>query len=105
MGDILLTLSIPVLVFASGIYAAGESWWRRRHPAPPSPYTHQAARLAERATLVDAERIVDSAYGCVGALYDGPSAPGARIPATGVTPGQAASPGHGRSAPAPARRG
>ncbi|MFF3174492.1 hypothetical protein ACFVQ0_17945 [Streptomyces sp. NPDC057900] len=105
MGDILLTLSIPVLVFASGVYAAAESWWRRRHPAPPSPYTHQAARLAERAMLVDAERIVDSAYGCVGALYDGPSAPGAPVSATGVTPGQAASPGHGRSAPAPARRG
>lgn len=76
MGDILLALSIPVLVFAGGIYAAGESWWRRRHPAPPSPYTHQAARLAERAMLVDAERIVDGAYEAVGTLYDGPSAPG-----------------------------
>ncbi len=105
MGDILPALSIPALVFASGIYAAGESWWRRRHPAPPSPYTHQAARLAERATLVDAERIVDGAYENVGALYDGPSAPGTHIPATGVTPGQAASRGPDRSAPAPARRG
>ncbi|MFG2598883.1 hypothetical protein [Streptomyces sp. NPDC048462] len=105
MGDTLLALSIPVLVFAAGIYAAGESWWRRRHPAPPSPYTHQAARLAERAMLVDAERIVDSAYESVGALYDGPSAPGARIPATGVIPGPAASAGPDRSVPAPARRG
>ncbi|MFJ8396831.1 hypothetical protein [Streptomyces sp. NPDC094144] len=105
MGDILPVLSIPVLVFASGIYAAGASWWRRRHPAPPSPYTHQAARLTERAMLVDAERIVDGAYANVGALYEMPNAPGAHVSATGVTPGPAASPGRGRSAPAPARRG
>ncbi|MBO0917032.1 hypothetical protein [Streptomyces laculatispora] len=105
MGDTPLALSIPVLVFAGGIYAAGESWWRRRHPAPPSPYTHQAARLAERAMLVDAERIVDEAYEAVGALYDGPGAPGARFPATGVTPGAAASQGRDRSVPAPVRRG
>lgn len=104
MGDTLLALSIPVLVFAGGIYAACESWWRRRHPAPPSPYTHQAARLAERAMLVDAERIVDGAYETLGTLYDGPTAPG-RIPATGLRPGAAASQDPGRSAPAPAQRG
>ncbi|THA70775.1 hypothetical protein E6P78_09470 [Streptomyces sp. A0958] len=75
MGDILLALSVPALVFASGLYAAAETWWRRRHPAPPSPYTHQAARLAERAMLVDAERIVDEAYGTLGGLYDGQSGP------------------------------
>ncbi|MGW1224400.1 hypothetical protein [Streptomyces sp. NPDC001478] len=74
MGDILLALSIPVLVFASGLYALAETWWRRRHPAPPSPYTHQAARLAEQAMLRDAERIVDAAYGTVEGLYDGPGA-------------------------------
>ncbi|MFF3954742.1 hypothetical protein ACFYY1_16200 [Streptomyces sp. NPDC001890] len=38
MGDTLLALSIPVLLFACGIYAARESCWRRRRPAPPSPY-------------------------------------------------------------------
>lgn len=74
MGDILLALSIPVLVFASGLYALAETWWRRRHPAPPSPYTHQAARLAEQAMLRDAERIVDDAYGTFEELYDGPGA-------------------------------
>lgn len=105
MGDTLLALSIPVLVFGAGIYAAGESWWRRRHPAPPSPYTHQAARLAERAILVDAERIVDSAYVALGALYDGQSTPGARIPATDVPHGSAPGPDRDRPAPAPARRG
>ncbi|MEU8506207.1 hypothetical protein AB0C40_16110 [Streptomyces brevispora] len=96
MGDTLLALSIPVLVFSGGIYAACESWWRRRHPAPPSPYTHQAARLAERAMLVDAERIVDGAYESLGALYDGPSVPGARVPATDATPGAAAGPDRDR---------
>lgn len=105
MGDALPALSIPVLVFASGIYAACETWWRRRHPAPPSPYTHQAARLAERAMLVEAERIVDGAYETLGTLYDGQTATEAPFPATGVTPGAAASPGHDRSAPAPAQRG
>lgn len=103
MGETLLALSIPVLVFASGIYAAGETWWRRRHPAPPSPYTHQAARLAERAMLVDAERIVDGAYETLGTLYGSPPDP--RVPATDVSSGAAASQDHDRSAPAPAQRG
>ncbi|MFC9246019.1 hypothetical protein ACFT7S_19015 [Streptomyces sp. NPDC057136] len=104
MDDVLLALSIPVLVFASGIYAACDSWWRRSHPAPPSPYTHQAARLAERAMLTRAEDIVDGVYEVLGPLYD---TPGVRIPApvaTAVTPGANASQGHDRSQPAPARR-
>ncbi|WP_406095779.1 hypothetical protein [Streptomyces sp. NBC_01013] len=106
MGDTLPALSIPVLVLASGIYTAGASWWRRRHPAPPSPYTHQAARLAERAMLVDAERIVEGAYGTLGTLYAGPTAPHTHVPADGgVSPGAAASQDHDRSAPAPAQRG
>ncbi|MEU1350647.1 hypothetical protein [Streptomyces sp. NPDC005795] len=103
MGDALSALSIPVLVFASGLYAAGETWWRRRQPAPPSPYTHQAARLAERAMLVDAERIVDDAYETLGTLYGSPT--DTCVPATDVSPGAAASQDHDRSAPAPARRG
>ncbi|MEE1807590.1 hypothetical protein [Streptomyces sp. BE133] len=105
MDDTALALSIPVLVFAGGIYAACESWWRRRHPAPPSPYTHQAARLAERAMLVDAEDIVDGAYTRLGGLYDSPGSPDTHPPAPGVTRREAASPDPGRSAPAPARRG
>ncbi|MEV5603122.1 hypothetical protein AB0L33_16945 [Streptomyces sp. NPDC052299] len=47
MGDTLLTLSIPALLLASGLYTVASTWWRRRHPAPPSPYTQQAAGLAE----------------------------------------------------------
>ncbi|PVC94002.1 hypothetical protein [Streptomyces sp. CS014] len=80
MGDVLLALSIPVLVFGGGIYAACDCWWRRRHPAPPSPYTHRAARLAEQDMLLLAEEIVDDAYAALGPLYDAPAAPPAPGP-------------------------
>ncbi|QNE76723.1 hypothetical protein F0344_20720 [Streptomyces finlayi] len=103
MDDTLLALSIPVLVFASGIYGACDTWWRRRHPAPPSPYTHQAARLAERAMLTRAEGIVDGAYEALAPLYDPPGVHSPRATAD-VTPGADASRDHGRSAPAAARR-
>ncbi|WP_405898387.1 hypothetical protein OG242_13370 [Streptomyces sp. NBC_00727] len=78
MGDILLTLSVPALLLSSGLYAVLSARWRRIHPAPPSPYTRQAARLAGRAALTDAGRIVDEAYGTLGGLYDG------RHPGTGA---------------------
>ncbi|WP_326766193.1 hypothetical protein OG978_17860 [Streptomyces sp. NBC_01591] len=80
MGDILLALSIPVLVFAGGIHAACESWWRRRRPAPPAPCPHRAARLAEHAMPVDAEGVVDGAYTRLDGLYDIPGAPDTRAP-------------------------
>ncbi|MGW9250076.1 MULTISPECIES: hypothetical protein [unclassified Streptomyces] len=90
MGDVLLALSIPVLVFGGGIYAACDCWWRRRHPAPPSPYTHRAARLAEQEMLLLAEEIVDDAYATLGPLYDAPAeasptAPGPGGPPTGLS--------------------
>ncbi|WP_415960729.1 hypothetical protein [Streptomyces sp. 021-4] len=71
MGEVLLVLSIPVLVLISGLYTACACWWRRRHPAPPSPYTRQAARLAEQATLVRAEEIVDDAHTALSPRPDG----------------------------------
>ncbi|MFB7296153.1 hypothetical protein [Streptomyces rubiginosohelvolus] len=80
MGDVLLALSIPVLVFGGGIYAACDCWWRRRHPAPPSPYTHRAARLAEQDMLLLAQEIVDDAYAALGPLYDAPAATSAPGP-------------------------
>ncbi|WP_097874302.1 hypothetical protein [Streptomyces sp. ms184] len=80
MGDVLLALSIPVLVFGGGIYAACDCWWRRRHPAPPSPYTHRAARLAEQDMLMLAQEIVDDAYAALGPLYDAPAASSAPGP-------------------------
>ncbi|MEE1727757.1 hypothetical protein ACIPM5_28365 [Streptomyces microflavus] len=105
MGDVLLALSIPVLVFASGIYAACDCWWRRRHPAPPSPYTHPAARLAEQDMLLLAEEIVDDAYAALGPLYDRPAAraPAADRP-TALSPRPDATPDRVPSRPAPARK-
>lgn len=109
VGDTLLALSIPVLVFAVGIYAACESWWRRR-PAPPSPYPHRAARLAERAMLVDAEGVVDGACTRLDGLHDTPRAPEGgspdlRPPAAGVRRRPAANRDPGRSERAPRRTG
>ncbi|GAA2975654.1 hypothetical protein Sfulv_25990 [Streptomyces fulvorobeus] len=80
MRDVLATLAVPVLVLVSGVYAVCAGWWRRRHPAPPSPYTRQALRLAERATLDRAEDIVDGAYGSLAPLY-GAAQPHPRRPA------------------------
>jgi len=105
VGDVLLALSIPVLVLSSGIYAACDCWWRRRHPAPPSPYTHRAARLAEQDMLLLAEEIVDDAYAAVGPLYDRPAAraPAADRP-TAISPRPDATPDRAPSRPAPARK-
>ncbi|MDQ0697923.1 MULTISPECIES: hypothetical protein [unclassified Streptomyces] len=116
MGDVLLALSIPVLVFGGGIYAACDCWWRRRHPAPPSPYTHRAARLAEQEMLLLAEEIVDDAHAALGPLYEAPAAPRPGGPPAGLKleASQAsrssrssrsdATPGRGPSRPAAARR-
>ncbi|MER5893113.1 hypothetical protein [Streptomyces sp. NPDC001876] len=86
MGDILLALSIPALTFAGGIHAACECWWRRRYPTPPSPYTRDAARLAELELLTRAEDIVDRSYASLGHLYVSP--PGMRPPAGTVASGR-----------------
>ncbi|RPK81919.1 hypothetical protein [Streptomyces sp. ADI98-10] len=107
MGDVLLALSIPVLVFGGGVYAACDCWWRRRHPAPPSPYTHRAARLAEQDMLLLAEGIVDDAYAALGSLYGAPAAPGPAGPPAGLSsrpPRADATPDHAPSRPAAARR-
>ncbi|MFF1836132.1 hypothetical protein ACFVXE_18265 [Streptomyces sp. NPDC058231] len=118
MGETLLALSVPALVLTGVIHAGCGRWRRRRSPAPPSPYTHQAARLAGCGTVLAAEEIVDGAYAALGRFY---GIPGAPDPATedavtaataattggaaGVTRGAAASPGHGQSSPASVRRG
>ncbi|MFE6771434.1 hypothetical protein ACFVFD_20930 [Streptomyces fimicarius] len=108
MGDVLLALSIPVLVFGGGIYAACDCWWRRRHPAPPSPYTHRAARLAEQDMLVLAADIVDDAYAALGPLYDAPATtPCPAGPPAGLNSRPSrpdASPDRAPSPPAAARR-
>ncbi|WP_031126076.1 hypothetical protein [Streptomyces sp. NRRL S-623] len=93
MGDVLLALSIPVLVFASGIYAACDCW------------THRAARLAEQDMLLLAGEIVDDAYAALGPLYDRPAAraPAADRP-TALSPRPDATPDRVPSRPAPARK-
>ncbi|MFD5199346.1 hypothetical protein ACFWM7_04090 [Streptomyces sp. NPDC058375] len=103
MGDVLLALSIPVLVFGGGIYAACDCWWRRRHPAPPSPYTHRAARLAEQDMLLLAEEIVDDAYAALGPLYDAPAAPDPAEPPTAPAAISSRSPRSSRPASTPGR--
>ncbi|MFD7612019.1 hypothetical protein [Streptomyces sp. NPDC059828] len=96
MSDLLLVLCIPLTVCASGIYAVCDSWWRRRHPAPPSPYTHAAARLAEREMLVDAEEIVTDAYTRLAPLYAGSQAEAAssRAASEDVVSGRGSTAGH-----------
>ncbi|WP_299537917.1 hypothetical protein [uncultured Streptomyces sp.] len=75
MGDALLTLSVPALLCASGLYAAFACRWSRRRPAPPSPYTRRALLLAERDALARAEGIVEDAHATLGPLYDLPGRP------------------------------
>ncbi|MEK8143771.1 hypothetical protein NKH18_22520 [Streptomyces sp. M10(2022)] len=106
MGNTLLTLAIPVPVLVSGLCTACSCWWQRRHPAPPSPYTQQAARLAAREALAGAEGTVTQVYAALGRFYD---TPGTQDPARSattvpVTSGPGSSPDPGRSQPAPVRK-
>ncbi|RFC75819.1 hypothetical protein [Streptomyces sp. AcE210] len=61
MRDIVLALAVPLLICASGIYAACDTWWRRRHPAP-DPHSHAGRHLAAERTVADAEAIVADRY-------------------------------------------
>ncbi|MGW7051958.1 hypothetical protein [Streptomyces sp. NPDC054887] len=87
MGDILTALAIPALLCASGLYAAGSCWWRRRHPAPP-PYSQSAARLAELDLLAVAEGIIRESWAELDELYRAApasdSAPGSPRPRHGT---------------------
>ncbi|MFD6420968.1 hypothetical protein, partial [Streptomyces sp. NPDC060198] len=65
----------PARVRAGGASAGGAWGGRRPHPAPPSPYTRQALRLAEERTLVTAEEILADAYAAFGPLYTAPGSP------------------------------
>ncbi|MFF7364935.1 hypothetical protein [Streptomyces sp. NPDC008125] len=96
MGAVLPILSVPAVALASGAYAVAASWWRRRHPAPPSPYTRQALRLAEERMLVTAEEILADAYAAFGPLYT-PYVPGADT--HGADPGARTSARSSGSAP------
>lgn len=104
MGDALLALSVPLLILASGVHAACDRRRRRRHPAPPSPYTRQAHRLAAQDALLRAGAVIDGAYTCLGGFYESPAAPRPAPAAPRVSGGAEPNRGHGPSRPAPARR-
>ncbi|WP_432074839.1 hypothetical protein [Streptomyces wuyuanensis] len=126
MGDVLLSLCIPLTLCASGLYAVCDSWWRRRrrgvvprhlYPGVCSyvyayehPRAHAGARLAEREMLAAAEEIVDEAYARLAWLYDGAGAGANGDTATDASAGTGAgrvssdsTADHGPSRPAPAR--
>ncbi|MDQ0795773.1 hypothetical protein [Streptomyces sp. B1I3] len=102
MDDLLLILTVPAVVIASGVYSYRRC--RRHRDRPPSPYTRQAARLAARDAVILAEAAVGSAYATLGGLYDDPPAPhpAARTPT--VRGGTHATEDRGPSLPVPARR-
>ncbi|WP_336322065.1 hypothetical protein [Streptomyces lavendofoliae] len=71
--DLLLALTVPVLVCASGLYALADAWWRRRHPAlRPVPYLPGRGPVVGNEQVAAAEAIVADAYARYGALYDTP---------------------------------
>jgi hypothetical protein len=81
--DWLLALTIPILMCASGLYAAAESWWRRRHPAGPVPYLPGRTPWPYTSEQVAAaEAVVAEAYARYGDLYDTPL-PDGRVTAGG----------------------
>ncbi|MCK8678116.1 MULTISPECIES: hypothetical protein [Streptomyces] len=66
MGDILLALSIPLIVCASGLYALAETWWLRRHqPAGADDGRHRTPVVVR-----EAEAVVAEAYERLGTLYE-----------------------------------
>jgi hypothetical protein len=72
--DLLLALSVPALVVASGLYALAESQWRRRRPAPgPVPYLPGRGPAAGHEQVAAAEAIVADAFARYGDLYDLPA--------------------------------
>ncbi|MFE6759374.1 hypothetical protein ACFVDQ_38250 [Streptomyces sp. NPDC057684] len=60
MRDIVLALAVPLLICASGVYAACDVWWRRLHT--PDPRSHAGRRVAAERAVADAEAIVADRY-------------------------------------------
>lgn len=102
MDDLLLTLTVPAVVLASGVYAVCDC--RRMRRNPPPPYSRRAARTAAREVLSSAEAVVGSAYDALGGLYTDPAAPYPAQDTPVVTGRRAAGRDRGPSRPAPARK-
>ncbi|MFB6679345.1 hypothetical protein ACFCWG_44550 [Streptomyces sp. NPDC056390] len=60
MRDIVLALAVPLLICASGVYAACDVWWRRLRA--PDPRSHAGRRVAAERAVADAEAIVADRY-------------------------------------------
>ncbi|MFF5899293.1 hypothetical protein ACFY8O_25690 [Streptomyces argenteolus] len=101
MEDLLLTLAVPAVVLAGGVYAVCDC--RRQRRRPPSPYTRRAAELAARDAVDRAVTVVEDAYTALGGLYADPATPYPAGPAA-VSGGAGSSPDHDPSRPAPVRR-
>ncbi|WP_372347026.1 hypothetical protein [Streptomyces sp. KL116D] len=59
--DVVMALAMPVLMCASGIYAAAAALWRQRRPSPP-PYSQAGIRLAGERAVAVAEAVVADQY-------------------------------------------
>ncbi|MFJ8754823.1 hypothetical protein ACIREO_36765 [Streptomyces sp. NPDC102441] len=102
MDDLLLALTVPAVVVASGVYAVCDC--RRQRRRPPPPYTRRAARTAARDALILAGTVVEGSYAALGGLYAGPATPHPAGNTPAVSGGPDASRDRGPSRPAPARR-
>ncbi|MFE7749013.1 hypothetical protein [Streptomyces sp. NPDC057428] len=102
MDDLLLTLAVPAVVLASGVYAVCDC--RRKRRNPPPPYSRRAALTSAREVLSRAEAVVGAAYDVLGELYTDPATPYPAEDAPVVTGRRAAGRDRGPPRPAPARR-
>ncbi|MFE5240801.1 MULTISPECIES: hypothetical protein [unclassified Streptomyces] len=102
MDDLLLTLAVPAVVLASGVYAVCDC--RRRRRKPPPPYTRRASALAARETVDRAEAVVDRAYAALGRLYADPATPHPADGSPTVSGAAGSSRDRGPFRPASARR-
>lgn len=66
MRDVVLALAMPAVMCASGIFAAGHTWWRRRYRTPP-PYSHAGLRRAGERAVAVAEAVVADEYALLAA--------------------------------------
>ncbi|MGW1814333.1 hypothetical protein ACWCQM_12310 [Streptomyces sp. NPDC002125] len=101
MDDLLLTLAVPAVVLASGVYAVCDC---RRQRRKPPPYARRAAVLAARETVDRAEAVVDRAYAALGRLYADPATPHPADGSPTVRGGAGSSRDRGPFRPASARR-
>ncbi|MEU1122745.1 hypothetical protein ABZ371_03955 [Streptomyces sp. NPDC005899] len=102
INDLLLSLTVPAVVVASGVYTVCHC--RRLRRSPPPAYSRRAARDRARDAVADAEAGVTDAYALLGGLYTDPPAPRPAGPAPGVNGAARAAAHGGPSLPVPGGR-